>query len=453
MLVRKLVVTACLAAPLALVSAQQTPPAKKDAAPPAQPDFPPLTGGELRLEDKDAATSADLQKTTRFANSTDPENTATAGDRPVLDKVVKYYLYRLTWEEVQESRDPQRVGTIPQIMNDIIGGPDVTTTYRLLPRIDTRNLNEPEEVARRNRQLAFVQLVTPSYLQYSREVLKNQTPIARVNAARVLAKLAEFGREEVVTDLVRIIKHPKESNAVRHWAFVGLEEIFSLVGTNDPRARGLFQSKDGPERLTAALTAVYEWLDANTKVQADKLQFISTAEQDGLRYVRRSAARALGAGRRPLIVDDRPNNQQAGPVADLLTRIVAADSSISPPPTLRERLDASLALAQLQASPSYQPDYAAFQIANFLVAFGTEANEGHNNFAWAYESSRLRSAFDTFSRRANNQYVTNFVVAARPLTDYLDNRQNAPDAVQRMASWVRDNRPANQQVYKQAEAR
>src|SRR5881394_2802951 len=177
MLVRKLLLTACLAAPVALVSAQQTPPAKSPppAPPPArQLDFPPLTGGELRLDDRGVAGTTDIQRVTRFANATDPETVASANDRALLDRVIKYYLYRLTWEEVQEAREPQKSGTITLIMNDIIGGSEVTTTFRLLPRVDTRTLTEPDDVARRNRQLAYVRLATPIFTHHLREVLKSQ---------------------------------------------------------------------------------------------------------------------------------------------------------------------------------------------------------------------------------------------------------------------------------------
>ena len=74
-----------------------------------------------------------MQKVLRFANTTGPEVAATAGDRPLLDKVIKYYLYRLTWEEVREARDP-RVGTVPPlIMFDVVGARMLTPTFRLLP--------------------------------------------------------------------------------------------------------------------------------------------------------------------------------------------------------------------------------------------------------------------------------------------------------------------------------
>jgi len=460
MLARKLLVMACLAAPLAVGAAQQ-PPAKNDAQPgnpgnAAQASFPPLTGGELKLDAQDIPTQSEIQRVSRFAKATDPDVVSTDRDRPLLDKVVRYYLYRLTWEEVQEARDPAKTRTIPEIMNELIGGADVSPPIQILPRVETRrDMSDADVLAQRSRQLAYVRLVTPSIQRFAKDVLKSQMPIARVNAARVLARLAEFGQEEVVDDLVQVIHHPQESDGVKLWAFVGLGEIVDLVGSNVPRARGLFQGKGGPERLNAALTAVYDWLDASTKVPEAKLAAMTPAEQAGLRYVRKAAERALGAGHRPLIVDDRRNNKQVGPIADLLVRIVAADPTVKPAPDLRERYEAALALAQLQAgqSPSYQADYAAWQIANCLVALGTEANSGRSSFNWAYEAHRIRTALEGFPRRAGgaSAYVGNFVTATRPLIEYLDNQQTNTDAVRRLSDWVRDNRPASPQTYKGTE--
>jgi len=195
-------------------------------------------------------------------------------------------------------------------------------------------------------------------------VLQNKQPIARINAARVLAKLAEWGQEPVVDELINIIKHPGEIDAVRLWAFKGLEEIFGLAGTNDPRAKGLFQGEKGAARYKAALFAIYDWLNDRTKLPESRLKNMQPAEVNGLRYVRRAAEMALGASRRPLIIDERSAGKQAGPIAELLSRIVTADAGIVPAPSLRERLDASIALGQLRndLSPSYQPDYAAEKI-------------------------------------------------------------------------------------------
>jgi hypothetical protein len=255
-----------------------------------------------------------------------------------------------------------------------------------------------------------------------------------------------------------VIDHPQEIDAVRHHAFRGLEEIFKLQGSTEIKAKGLFQSKEGQARLSAALTSIYNWLDSRTKVPANKLQYMKKEEQAGLRFVRRAAELALGAGRRPLIVDDRQGNKQEGPIAELLSKIVAGDATLTPQPDLRERLDAAIALCQLRAeySPSFQPDYAAHQIGYFLTALGAEANANQRaavkSFAWGLEAQRIKTALDGFVAQKTSgpvtAYLNNFNNKARALLEYFDDFNKNTDSVSGMNEWVRGNIPASKQVYR-----
>lgn len=422
--------------------------------------------GQFDREREDVA-AADIPKTndintvTRLARSLDPENVLRSdADKAMVDKVLKYYLYRLTWEEVQKERDPAKVGTIDSIMNELIGTVENSPRF-LPPPFFGPPPSDQEMVQTRARQLGNVQQMTPIFIKHCKVVLQNRQPIARINAARVLAKLAEWGQETVVDELVNIIKNPNEIDAVRQYAFRGLEDIFNLQGANDPRAKGLFQSKDGMVRMTKALTAVYDWLDARTKVPDAKLKFMKQDEQAGLRYVRRTAERALGASRRPLIVDDRAAGKQQGPIAELLTKIVSADAGIVPAPDLRERLDTALALCQLRgdASPSYQPDYVAYQIGMFLTVMGAEANanmaaKGTSVLAWSSEANRLKAALDAFVKQRSagpaTGYLTNFMAKVNPLLEFFDDTSKNTDSVKSLNDWLRDNPPPSKQVYKAA---
>jgi len=59
-------------------------------------------------------------------------------------------------------------------------------------------------------------------------VLQNDLPIARVNGADVLARLAGVGQEEVADALVEILNDDKQNRAVKYHAVRGLERLFAL---------------------------------------------------------------------------------------------------------------------------------------------------------------------------------------------------------------------------------
>jgi hypothetical protein len=432
---------------VSVVSAQAP---KKDAAP-AQPQFPPLTGDELKIDDKQVPSIREVNMLARFAVSNEPDaRPQTDADRAVIDKVVKYDLYRLTWESVVTVRDPQR-GTIPIIMAELLGNELNNVQSKVFPPIPRSPAADQDATDQRNRQRAYVQILAPYVLQHARAVLQNKEISARVNAARVLARLAEWGREEAVDELVRIIKHPQESDAVRVFAFQGLEEIFALHETDDFRANGLFANQAGQERFRTAVAAVLDWLEAHTNMSAAQLQHLRPEEVAAIRYVRRAAERALGAAKYPLLVDNRNEGKQSGKIADLLVRIVSNDGSISPTPDVRERIDAAQALCQLRSShsPSYQADFVAGVLARFLADLGSFYNQGNEKYlAWQYDSNRLNLALMAFGKHHGTGYVNSVLAAAKPLLEHFDDVAKNPTAIETFANWVSNNQPSSKEVYK-----
>jgi len=425
---------------------------------PAKTPPPPLDREREEVAEKDIPKSSDINLAARLALSSEPDYVIKSdAERAILEKVIKYYLYRLTWEEVQKDRDPARVGTLGTIMTEIIGTTE--NSPKLLPRPFVGPPSDQDVAATRNRQLAYVQQVAPMMIKHAKLVMQNKQYIARINGARVLAKLAEWGQEAAVDELINIINHPGEHDAVRHWAFRGLEEVFALNGTNDIRAKNLFQAQGGALRFKNALFAVYDWLNARTKMPASQLQYLRPEEVDAIRMVRRAAERALGASRRPLIVDERAAGKQEGPIAELLNRIVAADASIVPAPHLRERLEATMALCLLRTdfSPSYQPDYSAEQIGTFLTVMGAQANDDMGNkgamtFGWAAEAQRLSVAISGFAGQKTTApaaaYLENFKTKVAPLLVFFDDFSKNTDAVKNLADWLRNNPPPSKSVFK-----
>jgi hypothetical protein len=282
--------------------------------------------------------------------------------------------------------------------------------------------------------------------------LQNKELSARINAARVLVRLAEWGREEAVDELVRVIKNPQESDAVRVHAFQGLEEIFALTETNDIRANGLFATAAGQERFRNAVAAVLDWLEPHTKMTETQLVHLKPEEVAAIRYIRRAAERALGASKYPLLVDNRNEGKQVGKIADLLVRIVGNDGSISPAPDMRERIDAAQALCQLRSShsPSYQADFVAGVLARFLADLGSFYNQDndHKYLPWRYDADRLNRALAAFGTQHGTSYVKSVLAAAKPLLEHFDDNAKNPTAVETFANWVSNNQPGSKEVYK-----
>ncbi len=441
---------------IALCPILAQPPEKKNAAAPvaAQAEFPPFSDQiELNLDEKQFATTAEVNRVAKFASANDADvQPRSDADKALIDKVVKFYLYRLTWDDVQQARDPARLGTIASIMSDLIVGQDAVPP-KIFPRIRTNPAADQEEIDTRTRQRAYVQMLSPIVIQNARPVLQNKQLIARMNAARVVARLAAWGREEAVDELTRIILHPQEHDAVRLHAFQGLEEIFDLENTNDPRAQGLFKGKGGPERLQKALGAVLTWVENHINYKPDQLQNLSPGERDAVRYIRRAAVRALAASKRAAIVDNKAGGLLTGKVAEVIAKIASGDSSVLPAPDLRERMEAAIALSHLQPSlsQSYQLDAAAYTIGGVLMALGSEANadKARNTMPWTLVADRLNRALSSMAGLPNaSNYVKNMAAAARPLFEYFDDNGKNPGSVQSFAQWMRDNQPSTQALYK-----
>lgn len=423
--------------------------------PPAKPEAYPLNREREDIADKDIPKSSDINTLQRLALSPEPDNIIkTDAEKANAEKVIKYYLYRLTWEEVQKERDPSK-GTIDSIMSELIG--TVENTPKLLPRYFTGAAADQDMANQRLRQLTNVQALAPIIIKHAKVLLQNKMPIARINAVRVLAKLAEWGQDAVLDEFINIINHPQENSAVKHWAFRGLEEIQSLQGSNDIKAKNLFQSKASQAKLTDALMATYNWLAQNTSIPESRMQYMKQDEQAGIRYVRRAAIAALGASHRAVIIDDRQTGKQVGPVAELLNRILSAEPGVVPAPDLRERLDALHALAQFRTdiSPSYNPDYTAYQIGSFLTVLGAEANaqkNGNQTFNWPMEAQRLLTSLQAFARQkmppAATEYVRKLGEKTRPLFEYFNDFNVNTNSVRDLSEFVRDNPSPSKQAIK-----
>lgn len=258
----------------------------------------------------------------------------------------------------------------------------------------------------------FVKKVIPHALEV---VQQGHNAVARVNAARILARVVEQNKDASETQadvlarlagtnqgdladaLTTIIKDPAQIDAARFWAFRSLRLLLALPQPTPPTLPR--------EKEEAALGAVVKFLQDRNK------PFPPGAPQDeidGYRYLRREALAALAQGRYPTLADKtRPTL--------VLLKVVARDG-VAPEPRLDERVEAAVGVAHAQPEfdKDYQPDYAAHQlglfVADFVAQYG-QVKQGESDAPptqpWRVEASRLIEALELMKAQApKNAHVT-----------------------------------------------
>jgi len=208
---------------------------------------------------------------------------------------------------------------------------------------------------------------------------KQQAAIARINAGRVLARLAEeSGYEETVDLLVKVITDPDEVDGARFWACRGLRNLFARAGKKLPLNVGAARRQKALEALVAFIQRKPEV----TKMTPEE-------ELNGLRVLRREAVRALAELRDPGAA--KPNAH----AALTLVRVLAGDTGLVPSPRLDEKVEAAIGVCQLRpdAKGDYQPGYGAFFVGRFLVELGSKyAARKSNREPWKIHAARLDEA-------------------------------------------------------------
>jgi hypothetical protein len=181
---------------------------------------------------------------------------------------------------------------------------------------------------------------------------KDQHAITRVNAARVLARLAELSGAEETADLaVKIIKSNDQVDGARYWAFRALKLLFT-------------RARKAPEaaRREKVVEALVQFIERANKVGKDTPQ----EELDGICVVRREAIRALAVVRDPGVA-----NKKGGEAAWTLLRVLRRDKGLVPDPRLDEQVEAAIGLSNLRldGKGDYQPGYAVHQVGQFVLDF------------------------------------------------------------------------------------
>jgi hypothetical protein len=388
-----------------------------------------LGGLQDKLDPKGEQKRFDELTLGKSSVSTEKEN------RMVVAKAARWYAFRLTNPKYhgQGEVDEKDKGGVVLSMNDLIKD---ANKQLFLPR-GKKELND--------NQKEYLKAFSGELVKCLREVLsRNSKPLVRVNAARMLGGVAEAGQEEVADTLVDIIQNPRESEAVKLYAFRALKELFDL---NKPDESII---KD-PKREARALLVLGEYVTR-------KPESLPKAEDevDALRYVRREAVRALGMSRYALVPkSDKPE----GRTAWVLLRVARKDG-LTPEPSVSEQVEGAIGACRMRATKDapVQLDYVAANVGPAVVEFVNQAGRaksgtGDAGIAWKLYAARLHQALEDLRTRSKEgqaagvaDYVDKLVRQAQdPVRAVWDGKDANPTALD---DWLRANPPKSTTVYK-----
>ncbi len=346
----------------------------------------------------------------------EPGNTEHAA---AIDAAARYATTRFLWDLKQ--KEP---GGMDRIYQDF----DKDVSYMLRNKANTK---------------AAAQMFTHQVIVHAKEVLAlpegRALPIAKVNVARVLARLWELEQGELADALTDVIKDPKLGDAVKYWAFRGMQNLLGLPVPMPPDPPVV-----GKAQEDKAVAALVEFIQR----KAPFTPGTPRPEIDGFRVVRREAIRALAQAHNLTAGDPRP--------ALVLLKVAGKDAGVVPEPRLDERLEAAIGVARVRSAGSkvYNPDYAAWVLGRFVVDFVNAANgnaattkTAERVRPWKIDAARLGEALEAMKVDAKgNKYVQDFLGQALPRVAEIEGgKQSNPTALN---TWLAGNEPPNKELFK-----
>lgn len=332
-----------------------------------------------------------------------------------IDFEARWTLYRLTWPENQT--DPGKLNKIVKEFEDDL--------YNL-----QRNKPDTQYV---------IQEFSKQTVVRAKEVLQTTRPIARVNAAYILEKLAATGaaQNELADAFVELLTDGRETNeGVKLFALRGIRNLLAL-----PQPKTPILAKEREEKAILAALEFVQRAAAFTPVAPRE-------EVEGFRSLRREGFRALASARHPSLGD------KAKPALVLLK--AAVSDGLAPEPRLDERIEAAVGVTRLspELDSSYNKDYAAFILAHFVVdlgvAYQTRAQRPEEKRPYKAYAVRMLDGLDALKADSKNKPVDDYarsVVAecVKVLSKIETDGVAQPFDLSR---WLENNQPPNKQVYK-----
>ncbi len=306
-------------------------------------------------------------------------------------------------------------------------------------------------LANRDKNMGVPELFTKLMVQHAKLVLQSpptlrEGPIARVNTARVLARLTKLGQPELADVLLETLAQEIQFDAkpleesrndgVKLYVLRGLGELLALQGAMGQPVL----SKDREQKVVIALMKFIERKPPLEKgAPADEIE--------GARVLRREAIRALANGRLPTL--ETAEKQRPGL---LLLRVVANDG-LTPEPRMDERIEAAIGVARLspERDKTYQPEYAAHQLIFFVQALGAYTNRGlkEEPLPLKVYAARLDDALDQMKTTSKSDAVNKAIVEClRVLVPIeADGKLTKAEAIDNLTKWELANPSKAESLY------
>jgi hypothetical protein len=357
-------------------------------------------------------------------------------NKAVLAKAAMWYVYRITDTKFHPGfYDEKTKSTVT--MNDLVR--EFQEKICLLPEIRGKRELKSEQVD-------YLKVFSKECIACLREVLtKNSKPIVRVNAARMLAGLAEAKQEEALDTLLDILKSPKEIDAVNLWALRGLKEWFEQVQA------GKLAFKDA-KREERCILALQQFV---ARPRPASLPADAPADEvAGYQFVRREAIRGLGLTRYPSV----PGVKTTEGLTALWLLRALKKGELGLDPSITEQAEAAIGLCQMETklAKDFQPDYAVPAMGAFLLDFIKLYNDQRasklTTLPWKLYTARLIIALDLLSvqgrnlPKASSDYIDKFTAVAKKVLREIevDKDANAPE----LDAFLTGNQPPSKELFK-----
>jgi hypothetical protein len=368
-----------------------------------------------------------LQKLLRGDEIFDANNKA---HTEALDIGARYVTYRFTWNSIE-----QKTSGIDGVHSDF-----ETAHLKLI-------------LGNKQDQQAIAKAYTKAVIVRAREVIAlrsnngRKPDIARLNAARVLAKLADLGQGELADALLDVFKQelardsnpggPKRNDGVVYYMLHGLRELLTPPPLTPPQ----------PPPIPAKLTPEQQKTIAETLTafiaKAPEFSKDTPAEEiEGYRVLRREAVRALAYCRPTEGKDaERPGMT--------LLRIMARDG-FTPEPGVDECLEAALGVARMRADidgKDFQADYAAHMLGEFVDWFAQYYLDKKDKEPRPYKTyaTRLSDALETMKAETKDPYVGKVVDEARKVLFPIEKGERLTTVS--FSTWLENNPPGKEGLF------